>query len=112
MPYLDPPDGAFSATTNGIVSCFGAMFLPASRVPSGQTQPPEIVQNRSAWKAMSLLPPLSWTLASPSVLTVTTSPDVALTFSTVFDRPGPVEPDAAGLAGRTPPKSTSTRPRP
>ena len=95
MLYCDPPSGALKAATNGIHIGSGAMFWPSSRVPFGQMQL-RTAQKRWFWNAMALSPASSWTLARPSVETVTTSPAVELTVRTVLDRSWsePVQPGA------------------
>jgi hypothetical protein len=46
-----------------------------------------MVQKRCDWNARAELPLLSWTLANPSVVMLTTSPADEATLRTVFDRP-------------------------
>ena len=93
---MDPPKGALKAATNGRVSFCGAMSLPCRRVPDGHTQL-AAVQKLWFWKWRALWPLSSWTLARPSVDTVTTSPVLEVTLKTVFDLPSsePVQPGAA-----------------
>ncbi len=94
--HLEPPSGALTATMAGSDSFLGATSWPASAVPGGHTQL-ETVQKLSSWKSTAVWPLKSWTLASPSVAMVTTSPEVELRLSNVLDRDGrlPLQPGAA-----------------